>query len=502
MHTVKVSWVGQTFALAKCSDSGEKKSRVRRSKEERKAMVESFIKKYQSSNNGNFPSLNLTHKEVGGSFYTVREIVREIIQENRVLGPAKLISEEQGSDQFSKQYPLGSISTEPQLHFSTSSNEPLLVSIDHQIISRELVSTLREATDHKDKCAANRRYVNGNYMVEKHEEFNGKESLEQGNFKEQMDDVPIHIEVQVSEKLGGMKDALEPPSAKVAPMAAEMNGKYVNGNYMEEKHEEFNGRESSEQGKVRVPMDDEPVHIEVQVSEKLGVEDVLEPPTAKAAAIVEKVKNHLDASTAKITPIATDVIVETFPLRSVSKPTYSIDERSQETRNLTGDLEEQESKVEDAPGCASAMLQSMDSKEQCSTNSIGVDATTCFEDPMKEGLRSSVIVQSIDNGILKGTDLVNISGSNVLILPQPVQNQEIEPKLAPNQVCTQNVNSISTSSSSGEVLSQETVVIGGKAGIQHESWEGAPKRSAGVETNPIWAVLKAFIDAFVKFWSE
>ncbi|CDY29069.1 BnaC07g32750D [Brassica napus] len=42
-------------------------------------------------NNGSFPSLSLTHKEVGGSFYTIREIVREIIQENRVLGTSDLI---------------------------------------------------------------------------------------------------------------------------------------------------------------------------------------------------------------------------------------------------------------------------------------------------------------------------------------------------------------------------------------------------------------------------
>jgi hypothetical protein len=44
MHAVKGVWVGQTFALAKCNDSGGKKSRIRRSKEERKGMVESFIK--------------------------------------------------------------------------------------------------------------------------------------------------------------------------------------------------------------------------------------------------------------------------------------------------------------------------------------------------------------------------------------------------------------------------------------------------------------------------
>lgn len=51
-----------------------------------------FLFRYQNLNNGKFPSLNLTHKEVGGSFYTVREIVREIIQQNRVLRPGNSTS--------------------------------------------------------------------------------------------------------------------------------------------------------------------------------------------------------------------------------------------------------------------------------------------------------------------------------------------------------------------------------------------------------------------------
>lgn len=61
-----------------------------------------FAFRYQNSNNGSFPSLNLTHKEVGGSFYTIREIVRELIQENRVLGPgsptSKVLKLESGSE--------------------------------------------------------------------------------------------------------------------------------------------------------------------------------------------------------------------------------------------------------------------------------------------------------------------------------------------------------------------------------------------------------------------
>ncbi|KAM0913023.1 hypothetical protein ACQ4PT_012400 [Festuca glaucescens] len=68
----------------------EKKPRVRKTKEERREMVESFVNTYRVSNSGKFPSVNLTHKEVGGSYYIVREIVRDIIQENRVLGPGGL----------------------------------------------------------------------------------------------------------------------------------------------------------------------------------------------------------------------------------------------------------------------------------------------------------------------------------------------------------------------------------------------------------------------------
>ena len=45
MHAVKGGWVGQTFAVGKSNESEGRKSRIRRSKEERKAMVESFIKK-------------------------------------------------------------------------------------------------------------------------------------------------------------------------------------------------------------------------------------------------------------------------------------------------------------------------------------------------------------------------------------------------------------------------------------------------------------------------
>ncbi|KAJ4837387.1 hypothetical protein Tsubulata_029284 [Turnera subulata] len=140
MNVVKGSWIGQTFALAKSNESGGKKSRIRRSKEERKEMVASFIKKYQSLNNGSFPSLNLTHKEVGGSFYTVREIVRDIIQENRVLGPAKLLPGEHSTDVLLEQYPLGTISTQPHSSSSASPNGTPLTADQFQSFNQDAES--------------------------------------------------------------------------------------------------------------------------------------------------------------------------------------------------------------------------------------------------------------------------------------------------------------------------------------------------------------------------
>ncbi|KAF0888210.1 hypothetical protein E2562_013665 [Oryza meyeriana var. granulata] len=91
------AWDGGTagrlkgFGVVRCCVQ-EKKPRVRKTKEERREMVESFVSTYRVSNDGKFPSVNLTHKEVGGSYYIVREIMRDIIQENRVLGPGGLNS--------------------------------------------------------------------------------------------------------------------------------------------------------------------------------------------------------------------------------------------------------------------------------------------------------------------------------------------------------------------------------------------------------------------------
>ncbi|XP_020522043.1 uncharacterized protein LOC18432812 isoform X2 [Amborella trichopoda] len=123
MHVVKVRWVGQTFALAACDASHVKKPRKRRTREERKLMIESFIEKiifrYRNSKNGNFPSLTLTHKEVGGSFYTIRDIIREIVQEKNMMSSSSSSSKESDISN-GKESELDSLPIESQFLMSLS----------------------------------------------------------------------------------------------------------------------------------------------------------------------------------------------------------------------------------------------------------------------------------------------------------------------------------------------------------------------------------------------
>ncbi|CAI8593435.1 unnamed protein product [Vicia faba] len=59
------------------SDTRPKRG-LRVPKHVRRAMVESFVNKYRSENAGKLPAIKHTQKEVGGSYYVIREIILEL----------------------------------------------------------------------------------------------------------------------------------------------------------------------------------------------------------------------------------------------------------------------------------------------------------------------------------------------------------------------------------------------------------------------------------------
>ncbi|KAE8676914.1 DNA binding, putative isoform 2 [Hibiscus syriacus] len=431
MHAIKGGWVGQTFALAKCNEPGGKKSRVRRSKEERKAMVESFIKKYQESNSGNFPSLNLTHKEVGGSFYTVREIVREIIQENRVLGPAKLTEGEQSTDLFLQQNPLGSISTAPATLLSIQPNG--------------------------------------------------------GSF------VPSHREDARDESVFSVTDELSMGSEYKIDSEQIINEDLVDVTC----------------GTDKVAM------VEVQVIEPLES---------------DKSEKEMEASTTEVTQITADVVVETFPLRPVAKPTGTIDGMCSDVGKLNENLDQTENgKVNVNQENGSFKLYGMNSSEvsvltdeneaennedvllEKNSDLADKKVVKFISDPLLESWDCSTGGTAIDD-TLNGAAL-EVSCDDILTSETNEQSQAIvgEAIYVPNGIhpkahvtCKPMLEGDVTAEGNVEVQNANSKKGCNKTldRINLESWEGTSKGAAESETNPLLAIFKSLVAAFVKFWSE
>ncbi|KAJ6349947.1 hypothetical protein OIU78_006190 [Salix suchowensis] len=392
MHAVKGGWVGQTFALAKCNDSGGKKSRIRRSKEERKGMVESFIKTYQNLNNGNFPSLNLTHKEVGGSFYTVREIVREIIQENRVLGSGKLSLEEQHNDYFVEQYPLGTISKEPQTSLSTSPN--------------------------------------GSPVPDQHDQGSSE--------------VHLISELQVKPEQQGFD-----------------NGKIINGSHVIFKNE-----------KADKPENQEPLEI-------------------------EKRMEGVAASDFEVTQVV-DVMVETFPLPPVTKPAENLNGNSSNVREINGTCEEKNvEKVllepEHDPGNGISFPDRITSSND---SSLGDDKEVekSFVQLLEQG-SDLVREQAVENfaDLAIASSLASVTKESIL---QDAKADMDVKTIAETKVASAQ-NAMQTKSLDDKLRSNPTLNR-----INLESWGAASKNQPEPETNPLWAFIKSFLAAFVRFWSE
>lgn len=76
---------GKSYAASvPCDVPKIQKGRKRVSKDQRKAMVESFVNKYRSMNAGKFPAASDAQKQVGGNYYIVRQILQELEYNSKI----------------------------------------------------------------------------------------------------------------------------------------------------------------------------------------------------------------------------------------------------------------------------------------------------------------------------------------------------------------------------------------------------------------------------------
>lgn len=515
MQTIKGGWVGQTFALATYNESGGRKTRIRRSKEERKTMVETFIKKYQKSNDGNFPSLNLTHKEVGGSFYTVREIVREIIQENKVLGPAKLSPEEQNNIMFAEQYPLGSISTEPQvLSLSGETHVMSSFACNHYMgkseeadfgVNRQLdIDEVKVADDGLQTSTSDiseRIHSDESYITDSesdHQKNNdgvlhssGINGVDHEMLNEQMvGDYETTKENEISGKsdlLNNLSFKHQNTSAQVLD-STEIISESVNASLL-------SGVAASHPTVKKDETYGEPISTELVVGQNRDVEGGL---------------NELEASKTGIPLKTTQLLVEKFPLRPISKKiddldsglneTITVEKTSEETEHEQDRITSSEKAAQLVNEPADVMIADPTTEESSKLLNEKAEA--------KAGEASLEISSSSEERAAIATD-VEVKASSTLS----------ETVNASSPMPNETVDSSSNSGTSKKPAADELIEGKDKASTQHgsshqkggnppldrihlETWKGASAKSRERETNPLLALLKACVTAFLKFWTE
>ncbi|KAI5399477.1 uncharacterized protein LOC127092921 isoform X4 [Lathyrus oleraceus] len=576
MHSVIKGGWRPTFALAKKNDSQERKTRIRLSKDKRKAMVESFIKKYQESNGGNFPPITVTHKEVGGSFYTVREIVREVIQENRVLGPAKFNLDEFSTDRFLEQNPLGSIASGPQPFLGESSNEVHpehnkvpdtndrllsvsdnghVISVDHvDVTNKETV----EATVVSDEYYTGDEYpvvVNGHVIYDSQVDVTNNGSVEaavvsDGYFtgaeleivdkehgvdsskvdvtdKESVEAVVVSDddctvgELEIVDKERGIDSSKVDVTNKESVEAVVVSDDDCTGGELEIVDKE-GGIDSSkvdvtnkESVEAVVVSDDDCTGGELKIVDQgRDVDgskvDVINKESNEATIPENKptepkldVEQELAATTmpssAKVNVLTKDLIVETFPLRSVAR-TSSGREGSEELKDSGNSLERDTKKLELEQG-KNSELKGIEP----------TDNSTLLDEKFENALGNKIL-KEISNP-RHDVESANHSTHNKQVTVSHQKAIETNNQSQVEDVAKKNIQDDSKPSEESLHKADKYRLdqLGGNSQrrvnttvdrINLESWDGKLKNSAKKEANPLLALLKAIVNAFGKLLSE
>ncbi|XP_014510938.1 uncharacterized protein LOC106769722 isoform X2 [Vigna radiata var. radiata] len=504
MHSVR-GGLGQTFALAKHNESEGRKTRIRRSKEERKAMVESFIKKYQHSNNGNFPSLNLTHKEVGGSFYTVREIVRDIIQENRVLGPAKFTLEELNTDTFFEQNPLGSIARVPEPFSTASSIENHCELEKVQDTNKTMISVSDESyTEVVDQVVDKGHVISFGHM-------------------DVTDKEPIEVVVADGRDTRAENQVVDQGHTMNVSHIGVTNNESVETSVVFDECCTGNEYKFVDNGHV---LNDSQVNI---VSEESNEIAILEMQLSDSSSTLkQKVEQELAAANTPMTKVnaaTEDLIVETFPLTPGSMTTDGI-------RSPEGLMDSRNS-----PETDMKMLELRQGDEKSELNGIEPSKNFNLLDNIFEDAPVNQLLKNTSNtGLDKEESVrdiseesynhythkeryefedrtdsqVGVSHKNTITIDQSKKTDEIKTNTQTNNLS----KTCKPSEEDDDLLKADKHRVDGQLGgnsqrsgttvdrIHLESWDGADKNSANREPNPLLAAWKAFVDAFVKFWSD
>lgn len=503
MYAIKDGWARQSFAIAPSSDLEVRKSRIRRSKEERKSLAESFIKTYQKSNNGSFPSLNITHKEVGGSFYTVREIVREIIQENRVLTSPKMNLEEHDHYQFLDN---GFMATEHQKDFLVSDRTHLVMNkspYQYEIKSEENVSSSSiqscgpKSLDLKIMNGLSKMrnkeegYDSDNHLLFDHHQ--GANTEETSNLGEQLpppDSHEFETEILVS---GGELLEENPVSDKtIVTKAVHIHDQDKREVNILAPVQNFDGAETERFNEEQYfKKNNQTVEKTKEFEQQICTESVVVETLGRKKAGAEDIK-VLCAMTSHVN---SDVMVESFPLRSpISGRIHDIGADSDtflEEINVAGILKEKTRQHDKLTfiGCPSGVNESGENK--LPDSSLELD----------DELRDEKMVRDLQDPYAECSRLSTPFESTELDV-RDIKDLEYKATSATKHVVSE--DSLAMERNSSDCVTS-SVSEGSRPLLQRislETWKRESKNSSVLKSRSLLESVKSYMVAFVKFWSE
>ncbi|KAJ6372856.1 hypothetical protein OIU76_027229 [Salix suchowensis] len=85
IHGANMQWRAKSYAASVPSHMPKShKAQKRVSKDDRRAMVESYVNRYRETHAGKFPSISDAQKQVGGNYYFIRKIVQELEYKSKI----------------------------------------------------------------------------------------------------------------------------------------------------------------------------------------------------------------------------------------------------------------------------------------------------------------------------------------------------------------------------------------------------------------------------------
>ncbi|KAJ0976078.1 hypothetical protein J5N97_018043 [Dioscorea zingiberensis] len=510
MQTIKVSCVGQTFALATFSNSRERKTRSRKTREERKAMVESFVKKYQNSNNGSFPSLNLTHKEVGGSFYIIREIVREIIQENKVLGPGSPTS---------KVLNLESCSEDEVDSFSMDiPNEMITSTIGHEIYQKQK-ELLEEHSASKEKSLDVLKSESQEILAShddisvcKDKDIDSSDHVEQKSFTNAYPHSSVADDIADPGKPSGQTHDISKNFENLNAEQLVPSGQFV----------------SAMSSSPASPVDDNDRTSSIASSPATSLENDVATITDKPENKIPK-DNHPESKIILVNDDDRTSNIARAPDNSLENDVAMLTYKDGLPENKIPEDSLPESKITTSSSTGSITDKLLDPSVAYAVEVFPIPSSANANEPNKsilemEGAKEVEVTDDKDpimNGvglteyhtIVKEAPTIPTSQESESFEPSASRTTKIELQTVVHCDDSENI-CIDNPSSSGEPVSQVTgspqfqakVARKGQGSKTSYSSSKSTKRtirdSEPSEINPLWSVIRAFVTAVIKFWSE